>query len=314
MNFTLNYSFHQSLYYAILKTSMRVIEPHQLKDVKKPKAKRKKRIVLVILALILLAALPQIYLFNNLASAPTTDEVKEPINNEQVTPQTEAPAPKPIKTFTGQEFKDLYTSIAYPNIESLVDPPEITGNVLADKRIRELADTRGYKLTAVPQGSIIKIDEPRLAGDDLLQPLAAQSWQALKEAARKDGIPLSLNAAYRSIDYQRDLFLQRLYANGTNALQIAQGAGDSAINNTLGLTAVPGYSRHHTGYTIDLWCEDGNYTFANSSCFTWISKDNYKVAKENGWIPSYPEGTDQQGPEPEPWEYVWVGTDSLREK
>lgn len=293
---------------------MRVIEPHQLKGVKKPKTKRKKRTVLLVLALILVVTLPALYLFNNRASAPTTDVVKVPTNKEQVPGQAEAAAPKPIKTFTGQEFKDLYTSIAYPNIQQLINPPEITGNVLADNRIRELADLRGYKLTTVPLGSIIKIDEPRLAGDDLLQPLAAESWKTLKEAAKKDGIPLSLNAAYRSIDYQRDLFLQRLYANGTTALQIAQGAGDSAINGTLGLTAVPGYSRHHTGYTIDLWCEDGSYTFASSSCFNWISKDNYRIAKENGWIPSYPEGTDQQGPEPEPWEYVWVGVDALREK
>jgi LAS superfamily LD-carboxypeptidase LdcB len=42
-----------------------------------------------------------------------------------------------------------------------------------------------------------------------------------------------------------------------------------------------------------------------------MSKDNYLQAKKYGWIPSYPEGAQQQGPEPEAWEYVWVGTASL---
>jgi LAS superfamily LD-carboxypeptidase LdcB len=76
---------------------------------------------------------------------------------------------------------------------------------------------------------------------------------------------------------------------------------------------VPGYSRHHTGYTIDLWCEDGSSTFLSSSCYKWISDNNYLKAKQSGWIPSYPAGTDDQGPEPEPWEYVWVGTERLME-
>lgn len=294
---------------------MRVIEPHQLKDVKSPRrGHRRKHVILVSFAFICVS-IGAAVVYSRRAAAPTADSKEIVASNQQNSSSPSAPEElKPIKTFSGQEFKDLYTSVAYPNIQSITDPPPITGNITADQRIRQLADARGYKMTAIPQEAITKIDEPRLQGDDLLQPRAAESWKTLKEAAKKDGIPLSLNAAYRSIDYQRNLFLQRLYANGTTALQIAQGAGDSAINTTLGLTAVPGYSRHHTGYTIDLWCEDGNYTFANSICFSWISKNNYQVAKENGWIPSYPEGTDQQGPEPEPWEYVWVGTDALREK
>jgi LAS superfamily LD-carboxypeptidase LdcB len=53
--------------------------------------------------------------------------------------------------------------------------------------------------------------------------------------------------------------------------------------------------------------------FEQSVCFGWLSKGNYKNAKSNGWIPSYPDGAKKQGPDPESWEYVWVGKQNLIE-
>ncbi|MCA9333173.1 D-alanyl-D-alanine carboxypeptidase family protein [Candidatus Saccharibacteria bacterium] len=227
----------------------------------------------------------------------------------EVAKQSAAPETKPgsYKIFTGQQFKDLYYSVGYPNTQQIQDPISITGNFDADKRIRSIAESRGYKQTSIPQNPINRINEPRLNGDDLLQPLAADGWTKLKELAKNENIPLSIISAYRSPEWQRDLFLQRLYANGVTPAQVAAGIADKAVNATLVTAAVPGYSRHHTGYTIDLWCEDGSGAFAYSSCFRWIKNNNYQRAKEAGWIPSYPEGTNEQGPEPEPWEYVWVG-------
>jgi len=179
---------------------------------------------------------------------------------------------------------------------------------VADARIRAKAEARGYHLSRIPMGAIVKLkDEPRLENDDLLQALPAESWYKLRTAARREGYPISLISAYRSPEYQRDLFLSRLYATGVTEEQLASGAGDKAIDAVLTLTAVPGYSRHHTGYTVDFWCEDGSLTFLASSCFKWLQANNYQKAMEYGWIPSYPEGATEQGPEPEPWEYVWVG-------
>ncbi len=219
---------------------------------------------------------------------------------------------KPFKIFNGDEFKQLYLSVAYPNTQQIQKPISITGNDEADARIRKLAEERGYKQTSIPQGAIVKIDEPRLENDNLLQPLSSVGWQKLKDAAKTDNIPIAIISAYRSPEWQRDLFLSRLLVNGITPAQIAAGIQDKAINGALSSAAVPGYSRHHTGYTIDLWCEDGSSAFLNSVCFEWIKKDNYLKAKESGWVPSYPEGADEQGPEPEPWEYVWVGTDYLK--
>ncbi len=220
---------------------------------------------------------------------------------------------KTIRQFTPGGFNKLALSIKYPNTQLFEVPPVITGDKVADSRIRKIAEARGYVMTSMPVGPIQKLNEPRLEGDDLLQPLAAASWHNLKIAAEQSGVPLSLISAYRSPEYQRNLFLSRLNSHKVSTAQIAAGQADEAVEAVLTQAAVPGYSRHHTGYTIDLWCEDGSGAFLTSSCFRWISADNYKIAKQNGWIPSYPDGVDLQGPEPEPWEYVWVGTDLVYE-
>ncbi len=220
---------------------------------------------------------------------------------------------RPLKHLKGDGFKDLYQSVALPNTQDITDPPVITGNDKVDTRIRVRAEARGYKLSRIPMGAIVKIEgEPRLEDDDLLQPLAAQAWYRMRETARREGYPVSLLSAYRSPKYQQDLFKERLLGRGVTLSQLASGAGDGAIDATLAVTAVPGYSRHHTGYTIDLWCEDGSATFLESKCYDWISNNGYQKGMEFGWIPSYPEGASEQGPEPEPWEYVWVG-DSVRQ-
>jgi D-alanyl-D-alanine carboxypeptidase len=207
----------------------------------------------------------------------------------------------------------LYRAVKYPNTQLFSEPPAITGNQAADARIRTLAESKGYQLTSIPVTVIVKVVGKQLEGDDLLQPLAAKDWNDLYSAAAKEGVALALMSAYRSPEYQRNLFMQRLTANGGNVERIAAGQGDAAVVQTLGMTAVPGYSRHHTGYTVDFWCDDGSGTFMASSCFEWLSDNNYQHAKEHGWIPSYPSGASEQGPEPEAWEYVWVGQDFLRD-
>src|SRR5690606_37917633 len=88
--------------------------------------------------------------------------------------------------------------------------------------------------------------------------------------------------------------------------EMASGAADAAIDSVLRLHSIPGYSRHHTGKTIDLSHAGGaNGTFARSAAYRWINADNYAVAKRFGFIPNYPPGAGRQGPEPEPWEFSW---------
>ena len=289
---------------------MRVVDHRNFKHL--PKKGKKAPKILLIFVLLIAAGLVGFLL----KSSMSPEDTQPATNNEQQTesnveaPVTETAKTGELKQLTPDEFKELAQSIKYPNTQSFSEPPIITGNKQADAKIRKIAESRGYMLTSIPVSTIQKINEPRLESDDLLQPQAAIAWAELKKKAKDEEIPLSLLSAYRSPKYQRDLFVSRLLGNGGNVDVIAAGGGVAAIEKTLEMTAVPGYSRHHSGYTIDLWCE-GYGTFVSSICFTWIKADNYKVAKQTGWIPSYPEGVELQGPEPEPWEYIWVGKENL---
>lgn len=228
-------------------------------------------------------------------------------NNNSTTPKT-------LRQFSGEEFKQLYSSYAYPNTQSLYERPAITGNEIADKRIQDIAEARGYKLSSIPVASIVRTEEPDLDGDDLIQPNALIAWQEMKSAAEKEGIKLQMTSAYRSIEAQRDLFVRKMREGGIYTESVAAGFVDHLVINVLTRTAPPGYSRHHTGYTIDLACDGiGLDAFTTTSCYGWLSKNNYENVKKFGWVPSYPDGASLQGPEPEPWEYIWVSTYSLYE-
>lgn len=215
-----------------------------------------------------------------------------------------------LKTFTGQEFKDLYNNFAYPNTEYINEDTVITGAEEIDNHIQDLAIKRGYVRRSAPVADTFKI----VQGDITLQQRATQPWLDLKAGGAKEGLDLNLTAGYRSSQDQRAIFLNQLSVYNINRSRIPDGIYDSQIIQALKITAIPGYSRHHTGYTIDIGC--GNQreaSFEFTVCFNWLKADNYRNAKTYGWIPSYPEGAGLQGPEPEAWEYVWVGTDAVTE-
>lgn len=287
---------------------MRIIEP--------PKRHKKKRIknrFFISLLIILLAGASVFAYFKLYHKTDSSGSSSAAVlaETEQAAQQNTNPSDGDFKYFSGPEFLTLYQNIAYPNTEHLREQPVITGNEAADARIKTIAESRGYVLRSVPIYSINKTNEPRLADDDLLQEKALVAWHELKDAAKAAGIPLQLNSGYRSIEMQRELFLSRLKATGVTYAQIAAGQADNQVVATLHMTAPPGYSRHHTGYTVDFVCANGYQSFEVTTCFKWLSDNNYLNAKKHGWIPSYPEGTSNQGPEPEPWEYVWVGKQAL---
>ena len=293
---------------------MRVLEPHYFRQHKKAKPKKlSKKHRLLITGMLVASVLAVGYVLFGQELNPGSPRPANRENNSTETAPTEE-KPKTLKQFTAEQFKNSYSSYRYPNTEPITDPPTITGNEAADARIRQIAEKRGYKLTSRPVASIVKTEEPGLEGDDLIQPNALIAWQQLKNAAIKDGITLKLTSAYRSIEYQRTLFLRRMQANGVNVARVLEGFADDEIEAILSRAALPGYSRHHTGYTIDLSCNGvGLEAFRGTACYAWLSKNNFENVKKFGWVPSYPEGVGDVGPEPESWEYVWVGTNATYE-
>lgn len=244
------------------------------------------------------------------ASPPQESAVIAETSEEQqpAVSEDESPKLKKLRIFADNDFKNFYDQVMLPNLSPVENPPVISGNDVADARIRQIAESRGYRLRSSPVGSLSSVDgQP-------MQPSVIGSWKGLKAAAASAGLQMSIVSAYRSVENQRSLFLSRLSATGATIEQVAAGNADDKVNTVLITSSIPGYSKHHTGYTLDLQCAGWEFeNFKNSPCNAWITADNYKFAKENGFIPSYPPAADIQGPDPEAWEYVWVGTEHLYE-
>ncbi len=168
----------------------------------------------------------------------------------------------------------------------------ITGDRELDARIVQRAEERGYRRQSLPVGALVEVGRWRL------QPAAALAWQHLQAAATEDGRSLVIVSAHRSPDAQRSLFLGRLGGR----------TSDAGIDAALATAAPPGYSKHHTGYAVDVG-QPGRSRggFASTSAYEWLAADDFANARAHGWIPSYPADGEEMGPDPEPWEFVWVG-------
>jgi LAS superfamily LD-carboxypeptidase LdcB len=159
--------------------------------------------------------------------------------------------------------------------------------------------------------SFIDPDELVLFDNQYITPEVQQSYVALRNAMEQFGIQLHLVSGYRSFERQQELFMARFGYDESELSYPLRGDQLRSFQETLAITAPPGYSKHHTGYAIDFACgEDYEvFNFNNTPCYQWMKQDNFKNVAMYGFLPSYPEGVSGQGPQPEAWEYVWVGTD-----
>jgi LAS superfamily LD-carboxypeptidase LdcB len=223
-----------------------------------------------------------------------------------------------LKALSGEEFKNLVDGSKFENTTTPNnDLISITGDDAADRHIIAIAESRGYK-----KRPIALEDGLNGSGNDRLQPVAREAYEKMVTAASDDGIRMGLVSGYRSISDQRGLFNSRFKTESANLTgktftsnEIVIRKADEAINNVLNTSSIPGYSRHHTGYTIDITDLNANKDFtlfANTEGYKWISANNYFNAKRFGFVPSYPPQASNQGPEPESWEYVYVGLGALK--
>ena len=192
----------------------------------------------------------------------------------------------------------FYDEPRLENLAALGPAPEITGDCWIDERIWRIAAEHGYKRQCLP------LDVSRLVAVESeqepyrLQPLAARAYELMRIVARLSGAEMSLSTAYRDHDGQRELFLEKIDEPYTS----------QDIIKLLKVISIPGYSKHHTGYTIDI--REGAYdfeSFAASASYNWLTENNYDNALQFGWMPSYPPGIAGQDPDPRAWEFTYIG-------
>jgi len=117
---------------------------------------------------------------------------------------------------------------------------------------------------------------------------AAQSLEEMALAARSEGLTLLASSAYRTYEYQTQVYAR-------NVREMGQEAADRE-------SARPGHSQHQLGLVIDF----GSITdaFAATAEGRWLAAN----ASRFGWSISYPQGyEDATGYRWESWHYRYVG-------
>jgi D-alanyl-D-alanine carboxypeptidase len=118
------------------------------------------------------------------------------------------------------------------------------------------------------------------------------SWQNMKAAAEQDGIDLLLVSAFRSVEYQCQLIRKKL-ENGQSIEEIVK------------VSAIPGYSEHHTGRALDLTtigAEPLEEGFELTGAFNWLCTH----ASHHHFVMSYPRGNAYDMVY-EPWHWTYQG-------
>lgn len=128
-----------------------------------------------------------------------------------------------------------------------------------------------------------------------LVPEAAHAWQAMKHAARLDGVVIDIVSAFRDIHEQADIIRDKLRRG-------------MPMDTILTLSAPPGYSEHHTGRAIDVntpGCPPREEPFEHTEAFRWLllHAERFRFAL------SYPRGN-PLGFIYEPWHWCYQAVDS----
>lgn len=123
-----------------------------------------------------------------------------------------------------------------------------------------------------------------------LAPRTAHAWQAMREAARADGVPMDAISGYRSHAYQLGIVTRKL-------------ARGQPLAGILTVNAAPGFSEHHSGRAVDIGMPGtppAETAFEATPAFVWLSRH----AARFGFFMSYPR-ENPHGILYEPWHWCW---------
>ena len=125
---------------------------------------------------------------------------------------------------------------------------------------------------------------------------ARLKFEEMCEAALKDNIKIYSGSAYRSYNYQLNLYNRYVASNG--------------FENAETFSARAGYSEHQTGLATDILNGNIDYIHANDREYEWLINNSYKY----GFILRYPKGKeDITGYMYEEWHFRYFGIDIAKE-
>ena len=166
-------------------------------------------------------------------------------------------------------------------------------------RVESILDSLGVSIETIAARSLVlhpEATELVLAEigengrEHLLVPAAAGAWKSLAEAARGDGVAITIVSAFRSVERQAEIVRAKL----------ARGL---SIDEILRVSAPPGYSEHHTGRAVDVTTEGARpleLEFEDTEAFGWLAAN----AARFGFHMSYPR-QNPYGYMYEPWHWCF---------
>ena len=138
---------------------------------------------------------------------------------------------------------------------------------------------------------LVSIGLDLLGREQRMERRAAAAWQAMRAAAGGEGVELAVVSAFRSFDYQRQIIARKLAAGQT-------------LQQILVVSALPGFSEHHTGRAIDIGTPGSpplTAAFEQTSAYGWLVRS----AESFGFRMSYPRGN-PHGVVFEPWHWLFT--------
>jgi len=127
---------------------------------------------------------------------------------------------------------------------------------------------------------------------------ALEQLEKLWNAAKEDGVTLSIRSAYRSYETQKQLFKD-----------YASRHGEEEASR---FSARPGQSEHQLGTAVDFGGTEADFTarFGETEQGRWLADNAYKY----GFAMSYPQGKEHiTGYIYEPWHYRYIGVNHARQ-
>ena len=121
-----------------------------------------------------------------------------------------------------------------------------------------------------------------------MTPDTLSRWQAMSAATADAGVILQLVSAFRSVDYQCQLIRNKLDRG-------------QCLQDIVKVSALPGYSEHHTGRALDLTTPGSEplaETFELTAAFAWLQVN----ARDFDFAMSYPRDN-TFGISYEPWHW-----------
>jgi zinc D-Ala-D-Ala carboxypeptidase len=165
-------------------------------------------------------------------------------------------------------------------IEFLVASLEIDG---------ELHMQRGLPLQ--PEAETLTVAEIGRDGrEHCLTPEAADAWRAMRAAARAEGIALDIVSAFRGVERQAEIVRSKL----------SRGLTPEEI---FAVTALPGYSEHHSGCAVDVTTDDVQpleAEFEHTAAYRWLCAHGGDFS----FFLSFPRGN-KYGYSFEPWHWCY---------